>query len=118
MVQTGCRFGFDMKTFQMRFRRQLTQTDNFQCDRAIETLLPRSIDKALTATAHFFQEFVVSKVGYFLGSARLLSLVIRLRRSSLRSRFGGVGSYDGRVASFEILRERAGYRFICEQTGF
>ena len=73
----------------------------------------------MTATAHFFQEFVVSKVGYFLGSARcLLSLVIRLRRSSLRSRFGGVGSYDGRVASSEILRERAGYRFICEQTGF
>jgi hypothetical protein len=62
----------------------------------------------IRAAAHFFQEFVVAKVGYSLGSARcLLSLVIRLRRS-----------YAGRVASSEILRERAGYRFICEQTGF
>src|SRR5262249_6204480 len=89
-----------------------------QRDSAIETFLVRTINHPLTAAANFLQQFIIAKVAEDVCPPRnglavascprsFLSIhyqhaiiavgIIRLRRSSLRSRFGGVGGYGGRV---------------------
>ena len=68
----------------------------------------RAIDNALAASSNFLQQLVVAKVSQHLCRARsflsircphsiIAARVIRLRRSSLRSCFGGVGGCGGQV---------------------
>ena len=99
MLETGGRFGFATKTFQMRFGGPMAQADHFQCHGAVQTFLPRAINHALTAATDFFLDFVITKVSEaFLGC---------------------------RVAFFLSVRSRAiittgvtdpGYRFVGEKT--
>src|SRR6266511_6140528 len=53
MIETGCRFGFEVETLQVSFGRPRTKADDFQRDRAIEALLSRSVNNSLPAAAHF-----------------------------------------------------------------
>src|SRR6516165_4140498 len=55
MIETRCRFGFQMETFQMRVGRPLAKAEDFQRDGAIEAFLSRSVHYSLSTTAHFFE---------------------------------------------------------------
>ena len=55
MIETRSGFSFTSKTFHVRFARPLTKADDFQGNCAIETLLSRAKNHALTATTDFFQ---------------------------------------------------------------
>jgi hypothetical protein len=78
--------------------------------------LPGAKHDALTAATDFLQQFVIAQISEKLGGASCFFImascrsirfiacgivdtagVIRLRRSSLRSCFGGVGGFGGRV---------------------
>src|SRR5438034_10083668 len=115
MIETGSSFSFSAEALEVGFARPLTKANDFQRNRAIETLLPGAKYHALTAATDFFQQFVIAQFSEKLGGASCFLVmrrrhgithklvrvagVIRLRRSSLRSCFGGVGGYGGQVAT-------------------
>jgi hypothetical protein len=53
----------------MRLRGPLAETDNFECNSAVETFLSRAINDALTAAANFFQQLIVAQVSEHLPRA-------------------------------------------------
>jgi hypothetical protein len=120
MLETGGGFRFATETFEVRLRGPMPQADDLECNRAVETFLPRAINHALTAAADFLLQFVIAEISQHLCPPRcfvstrywraiIAAGVIRLRRSSLRSRFGGVPRLrDGGRAD-------PGYRFIAKQ---
>ena len=55
MIEAGGGQGFAAKAFQIRFARPMTEANDFQRDRAIETLLPGAKHHALTAATNFLQ---------------------------------------------------------------
>ncbi len=67
MIQAGGGFSFQTEAFHMRFRGPLAKTDDFQCDRSVETLLPRTVNDALTAPADFLQQFIVAEIDQHVG---------------------------------------------------
>src|SRR5262249_25369225 len=118
MIEACSSFGFQTEALQVRVGGPLAKANNFYCNNAIEILLSGPIYHALTAPADFLQQLIVTQVPQHRGSAysrfraRLRfhigildgTAVIRLRRSSLRSRFGRASGYGGRVA--------IGHRFV------
>ena len=84
---------------------QWPRSDDFERDGAIKTFLAGPKYYALSAAANLLEQFVIAEVHQHRRSA---AGVIRLRRSSLGSCFGGVGGFGGRVDP--------GYRFIRAQT--
>jgi hypothetical protein len=67
MIQPGGGFSFQTEAFHMRLRGPLAKTDDFQCDRSMETLLPRTVNHALTAPAEFLQQFIVAEIHQHVG---------------------------------------------------
>src|SRR5262249_7869364 len=63
MIETRCRFGFQMETFQVRVGCPLAKAKDFQCYGAIETFLSRSVHNSLPTTAHFLEQLIIAKVG-------------------------------------------------------
>ena len=53
MIQTGCRFSFQMETLQVSLGRPLTKANDFQRYVAVETFLSRTIHNPLSTAAHF-----------------------------------------------------------------
>ena len=70
MLEGGGGLRFSSKARQVRFGCPLTESNDFQCNRAVETFLPRTEHHALAAASDFFQQFVVAKVGQRLRGAR------------------------------------------------
>jgi hypothetical protein len=62
MLETGRRFGFAPKTFQMRFGSPMAKTDDFERHRAVQAFLAGSINHTLTTASDFFLDFVIAKV--------------------------------------------------------
>jgi hypothetical protein len=62
MIKTGGSLRFAVKTLQMHSACPLTRADDFQSNCAIETLLSRQINYALTAAPNFLQQFVVAEI--------------------------------------------------------
>src|SRR5215467_2502819 len=62
MLQAGRGFRFPAKTLQVRFGGPGAKADHFERYSAIEALLVRAINYALTATANLLQQFVIAKV--------------------------------------------------------
>src|SRR5262249_47994791 len=98
IFQAGGRFRFPAKAFQMRFSSPGAQTDHFERDGAIKTLLIGAINYALTTASNFLQQRVFSEVCQH--SDRLRGF-LPVRCSN----------------AFGVARVRApGYRFVIEQT--
>src|SRR5262245_3580699 len=55
MVQTRSRFGFKTKALEVRSCCPLAETDDFQCNYAVETLLPSSKYDALSAATNLLE---------------------------------------------------------------
>jgi hypothetical protein len=66
MLKAGSSFSFSAKTPQVLFGSPSAQTDYFERNDAIETLLARPINYPLTATPYFFQQLVVTEFGWNL----------------------------------------------------
>src|SRR4029077_8575506 len=64
MVQSGGRFGFATESFHVRFRGPMTQGDYLQCDDAIETFLPGTVNHPLAAPTDFFEELVITELDW------------------------------------------------------
>src|SRR5439155_21303590 len=61
IVQAGGRFRSATESFHVRFRGPMTQGDNLECDDAIETFLPGTVNHALAAPTDFFQWLVITE---------------------------------------------------------
>src|SRR4029077_8877463 len=101
MLQTGSSVLFASKAIQMRFSRPMAKGDHFQCDRAIKTFLPGTIDDTLTTAADLVEQFVIAEVGQRLCRTRSL---LNLGRSS-----GIADIFSGAAV---IVRD---YRCACEK---
>ena len=62
MVQACGRFRFATESFHVRFRGPMTQGDHLECDDAIETFLPGTVNHALAAPTDFFQWLVITEL--------------------------------------------------------
>src|SRR6266480_5322245 len=62
MVQMSGGLRFPSKALEMRVSGPMAQADHFKRHRAVKAFLPRAINHALTATADFFQQFVVTEI--------------------------------------------------------
>src|SRR5438128_497551 len=80
MLQACCRFRFQTKTFEVRFRGPLAKPDDLQCNGAIETFLARPKDHALTAASDFLQQFVIAKFGHRFDPIRIEAIARHRRR--------------------------------------
>jgi hypothetical protein len=79
----------------MRLRGPLAETDNFECNSAVETFLSRAINDALTAAANFFQQLIIAQLSEHLHRA-------------LASRGVLYSCYIGRVSILVHKRIKAG----------
>ncbi len=70
MFEAGSSFRFPAKALQVRFGGPGAEADHLKCDSTIETFLMGAINHPLTATADFFQQFVVAKVPQHFCRAR------------------------------------------------
>src|SRR6266567_6099333 len=80
IVQVCGGFRFQAKALEMRFRRPVTETDDFQRDDPIQTFLPRAINHALAAAANLFLQFVIAEVCQHPPGARSYATAQRWRR--------------------------------------
>src|SRR5439155_6091594 len=62
MLQPGCGFGLETETFEVCFGGPLAQSDDFQRDDAIETLLAGAKYYALSAAANLLEQFVITEI--------------------------------------------------------
>ena len=61
MFEAGSSFRLPAKALQVRFGSTRAQANYFERDYAIKTLLPRSINYALTTAANFFEQLVLAE---------------------------------------------------------
>src|SRR5215472_12118052 len=61
MIETCGSFGFPTKPLQVVFASPLTETDDFEGDYAVESLLSRPEHHALPAPTDFFQQLIVAQ---------------------------------------------------------
>jgi hypothetical protein len=59
MVKTRSGFGFQTKALQVSWCCPLAQPNDFQCNYAVEALLPRSKNDSLSTPANLLEQLVV-----------------------------------------------------------
>jgi len=68
MFETRSSFGLPAKPFQVRFGGSRAHANHLECHCAIETVLMRPVNHALTAATDDFQQFVITQLSQCLYS--------------------------------------------------